>query len=261
MPDATTDVVLKIGSITGLGMSSINTDDPDSGLGPTARPGTLRILVDAYGYRILQYVKNVSGSAFAMGDLVTKVANTAVNNITAGSVRQATTTGLTANDHDGRLCYVLDNDDTAGAAPEGETSIVKNNSATIIDMEFDMPFSLALAVNDDLVLVSNWQAADAADGNLVVNVLGAVLGNAGFSNNQFGWVQKEGYCPYVRALSGAITAGDPVVADAAQVGAFGTDGQELWVGVALAAASADQTRDRVLVNFKVFTAAGPGTAP
>ena len=261
MPDATTDVVLKIGSITGLGMSSINADDPDSGLGPTARPGTLRILVDAYGYRILQYVKNVSDSAYVMGDLVTKVANTSVANITAGSVRQATTTGLTANDHDGRLCYVLDNDDTAGAAPEGQTSVVKNNSTTIIDMEFDMPFSVALAANDDLTLISNWQSADAADGNLVVNVLGVVVGNAGFADNQFGWVQKEGYCPYVRALSGAITAGDPVVADTARIGAFGTDGQELWVGVALGTVSADQVDDRAVVNLKIFTAAGPGTSP
>jgi len=259
MPDATTDLVLKIGSITSLGMASINTDDPDTAT--RARPGTLAILVDAYGYRIIQYVKNVSDSAYALGELVTKVANTSVANITAGSVRQATTSGLTANDHDGRLCYVLDNDDAAGAAPEGETSVVKNNSATIIDLEQDMPFSVALAANDDLTLISNWQSTDSADGNLAVNVLGVVLGNQGIADNQFGWVQKEGYCPGVDALSGAITAGDPVVADAAQVGAFGSDGQELWVGVALATMSADQTADTLPVNLKLFTAAGPGTAP
>ena len=259
MADATTDLVLKVGSITSLGMSSINADDPDTAT--TARPGSLRILVDAYGYRILQYVKNVSDSAYAMGELVTKVANTAVTNITAGGVRQATTTGLTANDHDGRLCFVADNDDSAGAAPEGETSVVKNNSATIIDMEFDMPFSVALAANDDLTLISNWQSTDSADGNLAVNVLGVVLGAQGIADNQFGWVQKEGYCPGVDALSGAITAGDPVVADVAQVGAFGSDGQELWVGVALGAMSADQTADTLPVNLRLFTAASPGTAP
>ena len=258
MPDTTTDLVLKIGSITGLGQG-INTDDPDTGT--TARPGTLRILVDAYGYRILQYVKNTTASAAALGELLSKVANTAVSNITAGSVRQATTTGLTANAHDGRLCYVTDNDDSAGAAPEGETSVVKNNSTTIIDMEFDMPFSVALAANDDLTLISNWQGADAADGDLAVNVLGVVLGNQGISTLQFGWVQKEGYCPGVDALSGAITAGDPVVADAAQVGAFGSDGQELWVGVALGAMAADQTADTLPVNIRLFSCAGPGTSP
>ena len=259
MPDATTDLVLKLASITGLGMSSINTDDPDTNT--TARPGTLRILVDAYGYRILQYVKNTTASVAATAELLTKVANTAVANITAGSIRQATTTGLTANAHDGRLCYVLDNDDTAGAAPEGETSVIKNNSATIIDMEFDMPFSVALAANDDLTLISNWQGADAADGDLAHNVLGVVVGNQGISTLQFGWVQKEGYCPFVEALSGAITAGDPVVADAAQVGAFGSDGQELWVGIALAGMSADQAVDALPVNLRIFTCAGPGTTP
>ena len=56
-------------------------------------------------------------------------------------------------------------------------------------------------------------------------------------------------------------AGDPVVADVAQVGAFGTDGQELWVGIALAGVSADQVSDIGPVNLKIFTCAGPGTAP
>lgn len=259
MADATTDLVLKVGSITSLGMASINTDDPADTT--RARPGTLAILVDAYGYRILQYVKNVSDSAYAIGELVSKVATTSVANISSGTIRQAVTSGLTANDHDGRLCYVHDNDDSAGAAPEGETSVVRNNTATVIDMEFDMPFSTALAANDDLRLISNWQSTDAADGDLAHNVLGVVVGNAGFSDNQFGWVQKEGYCPRVEALSGAITIGDPVVADAAKVGAFGADGQELWVGIALGAMSADQVADMLPVNLRIFTCAGPGTAP
>lgn len=259
MPDATTDLVLRVGSITGLSMSDINSDNADNAT--TARPGTIKIVVDAYGYRILQYVKNVSNSAYAIGELVSKVANTSVANITAGSITSATTTGLTANDHDGRLCYVLDNADTAGAAPEGETTVIANNTATIITMDSQMPFSIALAVDDDLTLISNWQSADAADGDLAHNTLGVVMAVDGFSDNQFGWVQKEGICPRVEALSGAITAGDPVVADAAQVGAFGSDGQELWVGIALAGASADQAADMLPVNLKIFTAAGPGTAP
>ena len=259
MPTPLTDLVLRLGSITGLSYADINSDVT---LGQSmARPGTISFLVDAYGYRVIQYVKNVSNSAYAMGELVSKVVNTAVNNQTGTVATSATTTGLTADDHIGRLVYVLDNGTTAGAAPEGETTVCAGNTATRITFDPKMDLSAALASGDDLVLISNWQSTDSADGDLAHNVLGVVLGNGGFADNNMGWVQKEGYCPNVDYLSGAITAGDPVVADVAQVGAFGTDGQELWVGVALAAVSADQAADIGPVNLKVFTCAGPGTAP
>lgn len=259
MADATTDLVLRVGSITGLGSAEINADHADDVT--RARPGTLSIVVDAYGYRILQYVKNVSNSAYAIGELVSKVANTSVSNQTGTTATGATTSGLTANDHDGRLCYVLDNDDSAGAAPEGETTVIANNTATVITFDAQMPLSVALASGDDLTMISNWQSTDSADGDLAHNTLGVVMAVDGFSDNQFGWVQKEGYCPRVESTSAAITAGDPVVADAAQVGAFGSDGQELWVGIALAGESADQVADMLPVNLKIFTCAGPGTSP
>lgn len=257
MPDATTDIVLRLGSITGLGMEAVNGD----AVTPRMRPGTIHLGVDAYGYRIFQYVRNVSNSAFAMGELVSKIANTAVNNQTGTVTTSATTTGLTADDHIGRLVYVLDDAGAAGAAPEGETTVVSGNSATLITFDPQLPLSAALASGDDLVMISNWQATDSADGDLAHNVLGVVIGNQGFSDNQYGWVQKEGYCPGTDYLSGAITAGDPIVADVAQAGAFGTDGQELWIGIALAGVSADQVADTGPANLKLFTCAGPGTSP
>ena len=259
MPTPLTDLVLRMGSITGLSMADINSDAAETAT--VARPGTLSIVVDAYGYRIFQYVKNVSDSAYAMGELVTKTANTAVNNQTGTVTTSATTTGLTANDHIGRLAYVLDDAGAAGAAPEGETTVVADNTATVISFDPKMPLSVALASGDDLVLISNWQSTDSADGDLAHNVLGVVVGNAGFSDNQYGWVQKEGYCPNADTTGGAITAGDPIVANTAQVGQFGSDGQELWVGIALATGSSDQAAAILPVNLKLFTTAGPGTAP
>ncbi|HAM54115.1 MAG TPA: hypothetical protein DCQ64_01340 [Candidatus Rokubacteria bacterium] len=257
MADATTDLVLKVGSITSTSLSDINGDSAT----PQNRPGTLSIIVDAFGPRILQYVQNKSGSAVAMGELLSKPANVSVSNITAGSTTQATTSGLTADAHDGKLCYVLDNADSAGAAPEGEVSIVRNNTATLIDVERDRPFSVALAVNDDLVLISNWQAEDAADGDLAVDVLGVVLGNQGFADTNYGWVQREGYVVADLEAATGLTAGDPVVADAARIGDFDTDGQELWVGYALATVTSDIVPDVAPVNLRLFTAAGPGTGP
>lgn len=257
MPTPLTDIVLKVGSITSLGGAGIDSDSADS----LRRPGTIHFMVDAFGYRILQYVRNRSGSAFAMGELLSKPANVAVSNQTGTVTTSATTTGLTADDHNGKLAYVLDDTGAAGAAPEGETTIVASNSATIITFERDMPLSVALASGDDLTLISNWQAEDAADGDIAVDVLGVVVGRDGFANGNYGWVQKEGFCPGVDTTGAAITAGNPVVADVAQIGAFGTDGQELWVGVALATGSSDQAAAILPVNLRLFTAAGTGTAP
>lgn len=257
MATALTDLVLKVGSITSLGYQDINADDAV----PRQKPGTIGILIDAFGPRIVQYIKNKRGSALALAALASKVANVSVANITSGTTTSATTTGLTALAHDGKLCYVLDNDDSAGAAPEGETSVVTSNTTTVIKVEPSYPFSVALAANDDLTLISNWQATAAADGDLGHNVLGVCVGNAGISDTQYGWVQKEGFCPRVAMKNSAVVAGDPVVADTAQIGPFGTDGQELWVGIALAGFTSDQVSRIAPINLKLFTCAGPGTAP
>jgi len=255
MATALTDLVLNVGSITGLGGAEINSDSAN----PLRRPGAIHIMVDAFGMRILKYVKTLT--AQSLGDLASKVANVSVSNITAGSTTSATTSGLTANAHDGKIAYVLDNDDSAGAAPEGEMAIVGANSATVISLDRSRPLSVALAANDDLVLISNWQATDAADGDLGINVLGVVLGNAGLTADRYGWVQQEGYVQANLKASTGLTAGDPVVADAAKVGSYGSDGQELWIGYALATVTSDIVADIAPIALKCFTAAGPGTAP
>lgn len=257
MANPTTDLVLNLATIHPVGIEDIN----GSSETPRMRPGTISFVVDAFGPRILQYVQNQSGSAVAMGELLSKPANAAVNNITAGSTTQATTTGLTAGNWDGALLYVLDNDDSAGDAPEGQVSIIRHNTATVIDVEKDYPFSVALAANDDLVLIANWQAEDAADGDLGVDVLGVVLANGGFADNYFGWVQREGYVVADLKASTGITVANPVVADAAKVGAFGSDGQELWIGYSLATVTSDIVADVVPINLKLFSSGNLGTAP
>jgi hypothetical protein len=191
---------------------------------------------------------------------MSKPANVSVANITSGSTVKAVTTGLTASEHDGKLCYVLDDAGGAGAAPEGEIGIIGSNTTTTINLDPNRPLSAALAVNDDLVLIANWQGEDAADGDLAHTVLGVAMGTSGISDNGYGWVHRLGVTPAAIA-AGAIVAGDPVVAAAGVLGAFGTDGQELWCGIALAAASADMVALQAPVHLTVFSAAGPGGSP
>jgi len=256
------DLVLNVGSITGLGMREINGDD----VNPYARPGTIAIIVDAFGPRILKYCRNVNGSAITMGELhayaagAANVRTTSVANITSGTTTSAVTTGLTANRHDGMICYVLDNNDSAGAAPEGEASIVADNTTTAITLEADYPYSVALAANDDLMLVSNYQVEDAAAGDEAWTVAGVALGRYGVANLNYGWYQVEGIVN-ADATAATITSGDPVSAGAVAVAAFGTDGHELWIGTALAGMTSDSTAATALVNLKLFAPENSGGTP
>lgn len=256
------DIVFRMANLTGRSMHDINGDDST----PHARPGSWYFAVDAFGPRIFMYGRNRNGSAITMGELMSyeadgaNVKSTTVSNITAGSTTSATTSSLTADDHQGKICYVLDNNDSAGAAPEGQSSIVAGNTATVITMEPSYPFGTALAANDDLELIANWQFEDAADGDEAWTVAGVVVGKNGISDGNYGWLQQEGPVS-ADIVTGAVSEGDPVVADAAIVGSFGSDGQELWIGIALAAASADQAAQTLPVMMKLITAAGPGGSP
>lgn len=256
------DLVLNVGSITGLGMREINGDDAT----PQNRPGTITIVVDAFGPRVLKYCRNVNGSTITMGELhsyassAANVRTTSVANITSGTTTSAVTTGLTANRHDGMICYVLDDAGAAGAAPEGEASIVADNTTTTITMEADYPFSAALAANDDLMLVSNYQVEDSVDGDEAWTVVGVALGRYGVQNLNYGWYQVEGPVN-ADASAATITSGDPVVAGANVVAAFGTDEHELWVGTALAGMTSDSVAATALINLKLFAPENSGGTP
>lgn len=255
-------LVFRVGNLVAMGNRDLNGDDATS----YQRPGSQTFIVDAFGPRIFEYGKNVSGSATTVGQLMTlasdtqNTVSTSVANITSGTTTSAVTSGLTADRHNGMLCFVLDDAGGAGAAPEGETSIIANNTATVITMESQYPFSAALAANDDLELLSNWQFEDAADGDEAWTVYGVVVGKDGISTGNYGWIQREGYCSCASGTN-AISEGDPVVAGAAIVDAFGTDGQELWVGIALSTGSTDEATPRLPVRLKLVTCAGPGGAP
>lgn len=256
------DLVFRLSSITGLGMREINGDDAD----PYARPGTIAIVVDAFGPRILKYCRNVNGSAITMGELhsyasdAQNIRTTSISNITSGTTTSAVTTGLTADRHDGMICYVLDDAGGAGAAPEGEASIVANNTTTAITLEADYPYSAALAANDDLMLVSTYQVEDSVDGDEAFTVAGVAVGNAGITNLSYGWYQVEGVVN-ADASAATIATGDPVVAGANVVAAFGTDGHELWVGTALAGMTSDSVAAAALINLKLFAPENSGGSP
>lgn len=257
------DMFFRVGNLAGMGSADLHGNDTI----PYMAPGTISWVRDAFGYKMLKYVKNVhASSALAMGSLQeiaadgANVVTTTITNITSGSTVHAITSGLTANRHNGMICFVLDTNAVAGAAPEGESSIVASNTTTRIDLEKNYPLSVALAVNDDLELIGTYQAEASVDGDEAWTMQGVVVGKNGIDAGKHGWVCFEGIT-VANGTTNAIAEGDPIVAGAAVVDAFGTDGQELWVGIAYASGSTDEAVPSIPVRMKLLTCAGPGGSP
>lgn len=260
---SSSQIYFKLGHLSGLSTSDLADGFSTT---PVSRPGTVAWVMDAFGPKIVKYVKNISNSTMAVAELIgldgdgANVITTTISNITSGSTTSAVTTGLTADDHIGKICFVLDNADTAGTAPEGEMSIVGDNTTTTITLDRDYAYTVALAVNDDLELVTTYQVVDAADGDEGWTVTGVVAAQDGILDNAYGWVVQEGMTP-AKMTTNAITEGDPIVAGAAVIDAFGSDGQELFVGIAGASGSTDEALAHIPAIMKLFAPANTAAAP
>jgi hypothetical protein len=255
------DYVLRLGNITSLSMSDINGDDAT----PQSRPGTITFINNVWGYAILKYVRAVAavtqGGLLSRYGLTTTQGNTIVSNITSGTTTTATKSAAwAANAEVGAIFYVQDNDDAAGAAPEGEMSIVAANTANVLTLDSRLPMSVALAANDDVTTIATYQMKLSQDGDLNQVVQGIAIGKNGISAGQYGWIQMEGYGK-ARAKASTTTIQDPIVADVGVVGPFGTDGQELHIGQCVGTFTSDNAATTMPVNMKCFTPASSATAP
>lgn len=252
------DLYLNVGHLIPVGYSDLSANDQN----PKFRKGGVSFIQDVFGFRVFQYMHNKDGAASAVGDLQSRAANTTITNATSGTTTsvQKDSAGWTASAFKDRLVYVQDNDDAAGAVPEGEVGIIVENDTDTLWIDSARPFTAAVAANDDLAIYSLFDWDDAADGDLAINVFGVAM--AAVSDNYWGWLQRHGYCPDVKLKAATgFTAGDPIVADAAAVGSFGTDGQELWIGFAPVTVTSDIVADKAPMHLSVFFPPLTGTAP
>lgn len=256
---STAGMTFRLGNMVGMSSMDVNSDTSNT----LHRPGSISFLVDAYGYpRIFKYVKNKRGSALTYGMVNTRPVNVAITNMTSASTAtQLVTTGLTASAHDGKLIYIQG--ETAATAPDGEVSIVKSNTATLVNLEAGYALSTATVSptgTADAVIVSNWQTNINGTSDLAINVQGAIAGVDGISDGNFGWVQVEGPS-VVNQTTVALTSGGVIetsaTAGAVQVGGSGT--QETWIGWTMATSITNATK--ALVYLKLFTTAGPFGTP
>lgn len=248
MPNA----FLHLGHIQGLGSDDLNGDHST----PKVRPGQYSFVVDAFGPRVFMYGRNTSGSIIAQGELMRRLADVAVSNITSGTTTSATkAASWTANKHLGEMLYVQDNDDSAGAAPEGEVSIIgPNNTAATCNVDPLYPFSVALAANDDLDTISpGWHFEDSAAADKAQEVKGVVTALNGVTDLYYGWVQCYGICPkaLLKASTG-FTDRAALIADTKAVAPDANGGWELVIGHSLGTVSSDIVNDYAPIFINVF---------
>jgi hypothetical protein len=182
-----------------------------------ADKGEIAWMRDKFGHlRCYTFRQNVSGSAFAAGDLTSRKLEVETNQ--TGTATTTVVGSFTADEHIGALAIVHDDAGAAGAAPEGEASIVASNSATVATLETDLPWSVALASGDDVTLISpNLIDSAANDPNFVV--CGVAMGAP--ADDGWGWFQFQGVHPAAAHTAAAAISGSALKAGAAAVAVFG----------------------------------------
>lgn len=183
-----------------------------------------------FGPRKFKYVR--FDVATTLGDLCSSRTPIDVANITSGSTTGLVTTGLTADIYVGGILRCYDDAGAAGAAPEGESGVIIDNTTTTITIDTNDAFSAAAAVNDDFKILLPWAVVAAAASDLSSVVAGVAMATQ--AQYSFGWVQFFGLHPAVKAIAAGttITAGKCVIATTSAVTVGSTSTVEARIGYA-----------------------------
>ena len=133
-------------SLSGIGGSDLNADEAH---GSTSQAGGRIVFVsDAFGFRVFRFSRTQQSGGMSKGELSSRVADvTGTVTVVAGELNDAThladTTNFTADNEVGKLCVITDDNGGAGAAPEGEVTIITANTTTQLTMDPRYPFSAA----------------------------------------------------------------------------------------------------------------------
>lgn len=209
-------------------------------------PGQIGMMIDKYGVRYMECVQNRSGGALAVGSFVSSIGgNDGITAYTATGGSTTTVSGgatLTANKHVGAILIIKDDAGAAGAAPEGEDSIVERNTTSVLTVNSDLPFSVAPANGDTTEIRNTWGVEAAAAGDVSAVAKGVVISEGGIPDTYFGFVQCFGVCRRVNVTAAAVLAPNSMlITGAGTVNVTGAaSGHRLHVGLSLGTVSTDQ---------------------
>ncbi len=200
-----------------------------------------------YGDCIARFVWNRSGGTLAQGALA-KFYSLTVTNIDSGSITSFTeAAAFVADEQIGNLAYVLDNADSAGAAPEGQMRFIVKNTVNICYVQ--PAFSVALAANDDIRIYSNNNVVASAIGDNAGEVSGVVVAPSGIPDNYGGWVVEEGIVAALIKAATAINGDEGLIADTGRLTVGSTSAATLIIAHAMFPASADIVSDLIPVRM------------
>jgi len=229
---------------------------------PLEELGALRIELDnAYGERWFRYVQNRTSGTLAADSLVMLdgeaiSAITAAANSTNTYALRASGSFVTDKMEVGDMLTVVDDAGAAGAAPEGEYSVITKVAALRVD--FSPAISANLAVNDTITFIKRWSViASAAE--ICARHCGAVMG--ALLTESYGWMQTKGIYrgANVVAAGTAIAEGARLVPGTAILvprGAIaanandGTDIAEVTIARALQSLASDTVRRKCIVDLQ-----------
>lgn len=179
--------------------------------------GLRRLVNDpVYGLQEFRYALNRSGGTLAAGSLASYEGqlNAAVANTGIGTTFATRAAGSWVTDGAkvGSHFWVVDDAGAAGAAPEGEESIL--TAVAALRLDFLPALSAALANADTVNWMRPHHLIAAAVNHRRGKVAGVVQGT--LVNNAAGWVQTKGLCPQANMVAAgtAVAEGDYFVAGA-----------------------------------------------
>lgn len=217
---------------------------------PLEGPGAVRYSYDSvFGLRGFQYLRCDQSGGCTQGQVQSKRANIDIANITSGTTTSITKAGLTADIYVGGILVCIDDAGGAGAAPEGESAVIIENSTSVITIDSNDAFSVAPAANDDFKIILPWAVVDSADGDAAGIVKGVAMAN--LDQYEWGWFQFLGINPSVDAIAAgtALVVDESVVANTAVVNDGAADAVDLRIGRLLVGLSSDTVLRKAVVDL------------
>ncbi len=182
-------------------------------------------------------------TAMTVGELASfEIAQAAAASANSGSTTSLTDTAAFTADAfasglvGGCFLHIVNNDSSAGAAPEGEVSRITVNTVDTLTVE--TAFTAAVAVSDTYVIIRLGVVEDAAVGDTQHEIAGLIQGT--HPSNDFGWAQRKGFNPaFAVGNDTAEIAGNPMIAGTSIVS--NTASNTFTLGVFLGGARASDT--------------------
>jgi hypothetical protein len=217
---------------------------------PYEELGVLRREIGSpYGERLFRYVYNGSGGTLTKDEIVAweGLLGSAVSNTGTGTTYATRGSGsfLTDGVQAGNFIVVIDDAGAAGAAPEGEYSVVTKVSALRVD--FSPALSVALANGDTVNFIRPWAIIAGAAGQDRNKVAGVVM--ADIATGSYGWIQTRGLYPSANMVAAgtAITAAQNQQATSAVLTPT-TDAYDP-IAIAMQTLSSDTVRRKAIVKL------------